>query len=149
MPMQAMVASANSVLGTGSGVRLVQEFPEALKGLSTSGSLVPVARDVLKLGAAEVAYLRAIPMAVQESIRASIYSSVTQGKPVQISYKPSVEFEAQISDYGQALHIQVLGPYDPVSPGSRYARRGGGRRKPTRRSASRTAKRKPTRRRAR
>jgi hypothetical protein len=149
-----MVAGANNALSSSSTIKLVKEFPEAYEALGSPGSLAKVAREVLGLGAAEVAYINAIPAAVQESMRAAIFASVRQGKPVQISYVPALEFETRIVDYGQALSVQLRGPYEAASPGAAYAkkaRRGGGKTGTRRRTAkpARRVKAKPARRRAR
>ena len=142
MPHAAVVGASNALLSTQSTIRLVREFPDAYELLGTPGSLGKVARQVLGVKGAEAAYIDAIPVTVQEAMRAAIYASASQDKPVQISYKPAVEFEVQILDYGQALHVQLLGPYEAASPGVAYARKAarGGTRKTTRKATRKKAR---------
>jgi len=135
-----VVGESNSLLSSSSTIRLVKEHPQAFRLLGTPGSLGTVARDVLTLSADERAYIDAIPPTLQEAMRSAIYSSVDQGKPVQLSYAPAYDFEVHIWDYGEALSIQVRGPYESRSPQKAYSAKRG--------RAGRKAKSKPTRRRA-
>jgi hypothetical protein len=97
----------------------------------------------LNVDAAGIKYLKAMPLPVQEAIRAAIFDAITgrPGKPVQLSYLPALEFGASVTDFGEAVSIQVRGPYEPVSPGVRYAA--------SRARGSTRAKRKPAKRRGR
>jgi hypothetical protein len=130
VPNQLMVAQANDVLSAASTVKLVREYPEAFAKLAEPGSLVDVAREVLKVDRSGLDYLSAMPTAIQEAVRAAICDALTERsgkpvKPVQVSYVPNYEFGVQVVDYGEALTIQISGPYSGVSPrdGSTYAKR--------------------------
>ncbi len=146
MPNQQMVAQTNDVLSAASTIKLVREYPDAFAMLAEPGSLVEVARDVLKVGRSGLDYLSAMPTAIQEAIRAAIYEALTErkgkpAKPVQVSYMPSYDFGVQVVDYGQAVTIQISGPYSSSSPKEKaaYAKSGasaGGARKPARRTTS-------------
>ena len=147
MPNQLMVAQTNDVLSSASTIKLVREFPDAFAKLAEPGSLVDVAREVLKVDRSGLDYLSAMPTAVQEAIRAAIYDALTErkgkpAKPVQISYMPSYDFGVQVVDYGQAVSIQVSGPYSSSSPREKAAHakgaaRAGRARKPARRKTLR------------
>ena len=154
MPLAAMVKQSNDMLASASTIRLVKEHPEAIKDLARPGGLHDAAKKVLQVDKWGLDYLKAMPMPVQEALRAAIHGAITGDppKPVQISYMPSYEYEVRVSDFGQAVHVQVRGPYEAVSPGAAYAKKAtrkstGSRRRVTRRVKA--AKRKPARRRGR
>jgi len=145
MPVSAMVQQSNANLGTGSTIKLVQENPKIVEMLGIRGKLAEAARALLDVDPAGFDYLNAIPGPVQESIRAAIFDAISgkrgqEPKPVQMSYVPAYEFGASVTDYGEAVSIEVRGPYEAASPSGKNAR--------AKRSAGRTAARrgKPARR---
>lgn len=148
MPVAAMVSQSNQWLSAESTVKLVSERPDIVEMLGVKGNLPKAAEKLLNVDAAGIKYLKAMPLPVQEAIRAAIFEAITgrPGKPVQLSYLPALEFGASVTDFGEAVSIQVRGPYEPVSPGARYA---ASRAKPARAKASTRATRKPARRRGR
>ncbi len=157
MPVAAMVNQSNQWLSAESTVKLVKERPDIVEILGVRGKLADAAEKLLNVDAAGIKYLKAMPGPVQEAIRSAIFDAITgrtgqRAKPVQLSYLPALEFGASVTDFGQAVSIQVRGPYDAVSPGARFAAarltQGGTtarRAKPARRKVTR-AKRKPARR---
>jgi hypothetical protein len=130
-----MVQGSNAALGAGSPAKVLSEFPKEFEELGVPGSLVRVAKNILGLSSTETRYLEAIPPALREAIRAAIYDAVNADKSVQISYFPAYDFEVRFADYGQALSIQVSGPYEAASPRgkARYE-------KPAKRRATRAAR---------
>ncbi len=112
MPKALMIQGGNTQLAASSLPRIVEEHPEEVERLGQPGTLVPVAKKVLGLKADEVAYLQAIPSALQESMRAAIYDALSNGKSVQLQYSPGYDFSLQFWDFGEAVSIHITGPYE-------------------------------------
>ncbi len=132
MPLSAIVQGSNAALGSSSPAKVLELFPKEFEGLGVPGSLVSVAKAILGLSTTETEYLEAIPPALREAIRAAIYQAVNADKSVQISYFPAYDFEVRFADYGQALSVQVSGPYEPSSPRGKSRYEKGTKRRTTR-----------------
>jgi hypothetical protein len=110
MPGFAMIQQANVAL-SGGGAAALKSDPDFMSQIAQPGSLVSVAREVLDLSSDDLNYLEAIPLAVQEVIRATIYHAVAQSRDVHLSYQPGYDFAASVVDYVTAIGVTVTGPY--------------------------------------
>jgi hypothetical protein len=112
MPNQVMVQNANEQLAAQSAARIVEEYPEEVEALGQRGTLIRVAEKVLQLGREDLRYLEAMPSALREAIRATIYDGLAEGKSIQLQYSPAYDFSVQVWDYGEAVSVHVSGPYE-------------------------------------
>lgn len=132
MPMAALLTQSNAWLSSASTIKLVEQRPDVVEILGERGRLADAAEKLLQVDRWGIEYIRAMPGPVQESIRAAIYDAITgrgasqPPKPVQLSYVPSLEFGVTIADFGEAVTIQVHGPYEAASPSVAFAARGTG-----------------------
>lgn len=112
MPSNAMVAKSNKQLAAQSAPRILEEYPEEVEALGNRGTLIRVARKVLELDEKDLEYLEAMPTALHEALRASIFDALTNGKSAQMIFVPAYDFGVKVWDYGEAISIQVEGPYE-------------------------------------
>jgi hypothetical protein len=112
MPNQVMVQKSNDQLAARSAARILEEYPEEVEALGERGNLIRVARTVLELEGKDIGYLEAMPSALQEALRASIFDALANGKSAQMIFVPAYEFGVKVWDYGEAISIQIEGPYE-------------------------------------
>jgi len=92
-----------------------------MTALNSPGALVDLARDYIPdIAPEELAYLQAIPPVLQEAVRASIAAAIDGSKEVQVLYAPAYDFELHIWDYGEAVSVQVRGPYTEATMPERF-----------------------------
>jgi hypothetical protein len=115
MPGVAPVQGANSTLTTQGVQELKENNPDLVERLGQRGTLVDIASEHLGLGGEDTDYLNAFPPAVLEAVRAAIYEAIQNDQAVHMLFKPAYDFGAEIFDVGEAIGIQLSGPY----PGQR------------------------------
>jgi len=120
MPNHMTVAQINAALSTESVRAIRADAPELVEQVSRSGAFVDVARALLDLSDDALAYLEAIPTALQEAVRAAVADAVNAGKAVQFQYSPAYDFEVRLWDFGEAISVHVSGPYPTDVPRERY-----------------------------
>ena len=119
MPNNMMIAQANTALSAES-VSALQSDAGITEQLAQPGGFLEVARSLLDLDDASLAYLEAIPSALQEGIRATVADAVNSGKAVQFQFSPAYDFEVRLWDFGEAVSVHVSGPYPTDIPRERY-----------------------------
>lgn len=119
MPNNMMIAQINSALAA-DAVGVVRSDAALVERLATPGAFVEIARSLLDVGDDALAYLEAIPTALQEAIRAAVADAVAAGKAVQFQYSPAYDFEVRLWDFGEAISVHVSGPYPTDVPRERY-----------------------------
>lgn len=94
--------------------------PELIDQLNTPGTLDDLAGTVADLNDRDMAYLRAVPPALREGIRAAIASAIRDDKAIHVAYTPGYDFEVRLNDYVQGISVHLTGPYPPNFPRDGY-----------------------------
>lgn len=94
--------------------------PELIDQLNTPGTLDDLAGTVADLNDRDMAYLRAVPPALREGIRAAIASAIRDDKAIHVAYTPGYDFEVRLNDYVQGISVHLTGPYPPTFPRDGY-----------------------------
>ena len=110
MPYAYTVAAANSGLSL-EAVQGISQDSELLARMSQPGTFLEIAQELLALDDDSMSYLREIPSALQEAIRATVADAVTNGKAVQFQYAPAYDFGVKVWDFGLAVGVHLTGPY--------------------------------------
>ena len=110
MPNAVMLEKLNAAMSFGAVQALADDPGDLLERLATPGSLVEVAESVLGEDV-DVSYLRDMPSALQEAIRAAVSDALQNGKAVQLQFSPAYDFGVKIWDFGDAVSVHVSGPY--------------------------------------
>jgi hypothetical protein len=100
--------------------RVRREQPELIDQLNTPGTLDELAGTVADLDDRDRAYLRAVPPALREGIRAAIASAIEDDKAIHIAYTPGYDFEVRLNDHVEGISVHLTGPYPPSFPRNGY-----------------------------
>jgi hypothetical protein len=111
MPMAAVIQQANQAL-TAEAVQTLQSGDSRfLEELGQKGGLASVAQSHLGLSDENTRYIASIPSSVQEAIRSAIHDAVSNGRAVHLTFKPGYDFGAEVWEFGDAVGVQLTGPY--------------------------------------
>jgi hypothetical protein len=120
MPYAALIRKLAPILTAEALQALKTESPEIVAQLGQPGTLVAVADNVVGLQEYEKDYLRAVPTALREALRATVASAIEDEKEIQVQYSPGYEFEVRVWDSGQAIGVHLSGPYPPAFPSAGF-----------------------------
>jgi hypothetical protein len=120
MPSALMMSSIQAALTPEAIDRVRREQPELIDQLNTPGTLDELAGTVADLNDTDRAYLRAIPPALREGIRAAIASAIDENKAVHVAYTPGYDFEVHLNDHVEGISVHLTGPYPPTFPRDGY-----------------------------
>jgi hypothetical protein len=120
MPYAALIRKLAPILTAEALHALKIESPEVVEQIGKPGTLVDVAGHVVGLEEYEKDYLRAVPTALREALRATVASAIADEKEVQVQYSPGYEFEVRVWDSGQSIGVHLSGPYPPTFPSAGF-----------------------------
>jgi hypothetical protein len=120
MPSALMMSSIQAALTPEAIDRVRREQPELIDQLNTPGTLDDLAGTVADLNDRDRAYLRAVPPALREGIRAAIASAIEENKAIHVAYTPGYDFEVRLNDHVEGISVHLTGPYTPTFPRDGY-----------------------------
>jgi hypothetical protein len=120
MPSALMMSSIQAALTPEAIDRVRREQPELIDQLNTPGTLDDLAGTVADLNDRDRAYLRAVPPALREGIRAAIASAIEENKAIHVAYTPGYDFEVRLNDHVEGISVHLTGPYTPPFPRDGY-----------------------------
>jgi hypothetical protein len=120
MPSALMMSSIQAALTPEAIDRVRREQPELIDQLNTPGTLDDLAGTVADLNDRDRAYLRAVPPALREGIRAAIASAIEENKAIHVAYTPGYDFEVRLNDHVEGIGVHLTGPYTPTFPRDGY-----------------------------
>jgi hypothetical protein len=120
MPSALMMSRIQAALTPEAIDRVRREQPELIDQLNTPGTLDGLAETVANLDEKDMEYLKAVPPALREGIRAAIASAIQDRKAIHVAYSPGYDFEVRLNDNVEAISVHLTGPYPPTYPRDGY-----------------------------
>jgi hypothetical protein len=120
MPSALMMSKIQGALTPEAIDAVRRNQPELIDQLNEPGALDGLAETVANLNEKDMEYLKAVPPALREGIRAAIASAIRENKAIHVAYAPGYDFEVRLNDYVQGISVHLTGPYPPAYPRDGY-----------------------------